>query len=138
MRAVTRSADPADLNFILNSFLRSLRGYPSLRHVPNEVYYPEQKRVLEQYFKTSQIRVMCNSEIPDQIFGYIIGVPDQDTHFVYIKYPYRRFGFAKRLLEELHPSLYTKAIRASYTCRNWDDVSAKFKHLYNPYRESFI
>jgi hypothetical protein len=129
----TRPADPSDINFILNSFLRSLRSYPALKHVPNELYYYEQTRVVEKLLKESITLILCNPEIPDQIYGYIIANPNEETHFVYVKYTYRKFGFARKLLEAAHPLLYKKTLRASYTCRNWPEVSAKFRHIHSPY-----
>ena len=133
MQAVTRLADSNDINFILNSFLRSMRPYPAFQFVPNEIYYTEQKKVLEGYMRANRPLILCSSEFPDQIFGYIIGVPNDTTHFVYIKYTYRQFGFAKRLMEEFHPDLYNKTIACTYTCRNWQAVSTKFKLIHNPF-----
>jgi hypothetical protein len=134
MQPVTRPADPSDLNFILNSFLKSMRSYPAYQHVPNEVYYSEQKKVLEQLIMSARPKILCNSEEPDQIFGYIIAQPDVETHFIYVKYPFRHMNFAQRLLEETHPNLYTKQIKASYVCRNWEKVAKKFNHIHNPFR----
>lgn len=133
MTAITRPADPADVNFILNSFLKSLRGYPAFEYVPNEIYYPAQKRILESHLRASQPIVLCNSEFPDQIFGYVLGVPNECTHFVYVKYPYRQFGFAKQLLEAMHPQLYTKTLKATYICRNWPALTNKFNHIHCPF-----
>jgi len=134
MRAVTRLADPSDLNFILNSFLKSLRAYPAFEHIPNDIYYVEQKIVLEEYISANRPIILCNSEDPDQIFGYIIGSTNKCTNFVYIKYPYRRFGFGTRLMLTLHPDILGKPIKASYTCRNWGVLSEKFNHVYSPFR----
>lgn len=134
MQAITRLADPSDLNFILNSFLKSLRAYPAFEHIPNDIYYVEQKIVLESYIMASRPIILCNSEDPDQIFGYIIGVPNVCTNFVYVKYPYRKFGFAKRLLLTLHTDELKSPLKASYTCRNWGLLSKKFNHVYSPYR----
>lgn len=136
MIPIIRQIEGADLNFVLNSFLRSLRGHPNLRHIPNEVYYPEQKLTLDRYIRSCHTLVMCNPEVPDQIFGYVIGTPNIETVFVYVKYPYRKFGFAKRLLETLHPALYTTTIKAAYTCRGWAEASAQFRHIYHPYTGS--
>jgi GNAT superfamily N-acetyltransferase len=101
--------------------------------VPNELYYYEQTRVVEKLLKESITLILCNPEIPDQIYGYIIANPNEETHFVYVKYTYRKFGFARKLLEAAHPLLYKKTLRASYTCRNWPEVSAKFRHIHSPY-----
>ena len=131
-----RHVDEADLNFIFNSFLRSLRGYPEFAQVSNEDYYSGQKLELEQYLRSHTTLVLCNPEDPGHIFGYIIALPDEATIFVYVKYTYRKFGFAKLLLEAAHPSLYNKTIKAAYTCRNWAAVSTKFRHLFNPYIRS--
>lgn len=127
-----RQADPADLNFIMNSFLKSLRGYPGLKDVPNEIYYYEQSKRLESLLRSSQTLVMCNPEMPDQIYWYVIAVPNKETHFVYVKFTYRKFGLARKLLEAVHPLLYKKTIMATHTCRNWPEVSAKFRHIHNP------
>jgi len=133
MKPVIRPIEASDINFIFNSFLRSLRGHPEFAHVSNEDYYPGQKAQLEKHLKTAQTLVLCNSEDPGHLFGYIIAKPDEETVFVYIKYTYRKFGFAKLLLEAIHPSLYAKTIAAAYTCRNWRAVSVKFRHVFNPY-----
>ncbi len=128
-----RPADASDVNFIMNSFLKSLRGYPGLRNVPNEIYYYEQTKALEALLRSSETLILCNPEVPDQIYGYIIAKPNKETHFVYVKYTYRKFGLARKLLEAAHPLLYKKTLKATYTCRNWPEVSAKFRHIHNPY-----
>ncbi len=134
MKAVIRKADKSDLNFILNSFLRSQRSNKRFENVVNELYFPEQSRILQELLMGSKTYILCNSEHPDHLFGYIIGVPDKLTHFVYIKYPYRKTGFGRKLMEYMHPSLYQKTLQASYSCVGWSDLSAKFRHLYNPFQ----
>ena len=131
-----RHAEPADLNFIMNSFLRSLRGSPGLKSIPNEIYYYEQSRRLENLLRSSTTLVACNPELPDQIYGYVIGTPNKETHFIYIKFTYRKLGLARKLLEAFHPQLYKKTLVATHTCRNWSEVSAKFRHIHNPFVEA--
>jgi GNAT superfamily N-acetyltransferase len=133
-----RPAEPTDLNFIINSFLRSLRGYPGLKSMPNELYYYEQTKKLDGLIRASKVLVSCNPEIPDQIYGYVIGVPNKETHFVYVKFTYRKFGLARKLMEALHPQLYNKTLVATHTCRNWEEVSAKFRHIHNPFVEAAV
>ena len=138
MRAIIREIDPGDINFVLNSFMRSLRNYPAYKNVPNEVYYPHQKKVLGHLLKNKTVLVLCNSELPDQIFGYIIGSKNIETNYVYIKYPYRKFGFATKLMHALHPDLGNRTLIASYTCRDWPTISQKYRHVYNPFMEDMV
>jgi hypothetical protein len=134
MQAIVRKADRADLNFILNSFLRSQRSNKRFENIVNELYFPEQTKVLQQLLRSSKTLVLCNSEHPDHLFGYVIGMPDKVTHFIYMKFPYRKMGYGRKLIEAMHPQLYKKTIEASYSCPGWPELSAKFRHLYNPYQ----
>jgi GNAT superfamily N-acetyltransferase len=133
MRAIVRKADPADMNFILNSFLRSQRSNKRFENVINEIYFPEQTRVMHSMLRGSKVLVICNSEHPDHLFGYVVGSPDKTTHFIYVKHPYRKMGLGRKLMEHLHPSLYKKTLQASYSCPGWPELSSKFRHLFNPY-----
>jgi len=134
MTPITRPVEPSDLNFILNSFLKSMRAYPEFQHIPNQVYYPALKNELINALSENSSIVLCNSEDPDQIFGYVIFTPDVSTYFIYVKYPYRQLGMARRLLMRAHPNLIQHPISATFTMKNWDIVSRKFNLVHNPYR----
>lgn len=131
MIPMIRSADPADLNFIINSHLRSMRTHPAFKRIPNEKYFTKQKEVLRDHLIAQKTLVLCNPEDRGHIFGYVIGVPDERTFFIYIKHTYRKFGLAKRLLEALHPNLMAVTIKAAYKSKNWAAVSVKFRHIHS-------
>lgn len=103
--------------------------------MPKELYFKEQRAVIDKILKKSYITVACNSEDEHQIFGYIVHRQLGDEigiiSWIYVRPVYRGFGIAKKLLEsagEMH--VITHALPKS----RW--FLRKFNLVFNPYMEN--
>lgn len=131
-----RPALTGDIPFILNSWmlshldwLRSGGGTPSLS---NAHYFEWQKPRVERLIATSVTLVAHNPEDEDQIYGYAVyrtKVP-MLMHYVFVKYPFRKLGVARRLFHHANP----KAIMSlcSHTGRLFEEVRERYLLEYDP------
>lgn len=116
-----RTEMPSDINFILNSWLKSYRNSKKTKKMTNDEYYTKQSKLIFELLQSSQIRVACNPEDIKQIFGYIVYEVSGVVHFAYTKQVYRKFGVLKALL--VQANLYNKPI----VCTHWLSKCKEFK-----------
>lgn len=130
-----RPATAQDINFIFNSWLKSYRNSDFAKKIPNDVYFSEHKEKITAILTNSTVLVACNPDTPSQIFGYLVMSQEPVTvlHYVYVKYPYRKLGIARRMVEDLNPQVGKKLTLCSHANYYWPEISAKFKLVYNPY-----
>lgn len=141
-----RRMTPDDHPFVFNSFLKSYRDSPSVRGIPNTLFYAKHHLLIEQIFADPRLiaYVACNPDDHDQIYGYIVAqsYPMDDTaalafHWVYCKQPFRNYGIARKLVEEViatvahiasNPIYYTHRVKSS------DRLIRSYPNMvYNPY-----
>lgn len=130
-----RLARPEDFNFVANSYLKSYRTAPETKAMVNDIYFPEYKTRLEHMARSGSILVACSQDDEDQIFGYcIVGNIGNYSllHYVYIKFPFRRVGLAKALLAVAIPDLGAYPTVVTHQPKSWQQVSAKYKLIYDP------
>ena len=89
----------ADTNFVLNSWLKSYKDSAPLENIPQGIYYTEYKKTVQKRLEEGRTVMCVNPEDLDQIFGYVCFESPQVLHYIYIKYPYRKLGFAKQLYD---------------------------------------
>ena len=97
MKFITRPLEPGDLNFVLNSWLLSAR-----RFSPDggDAYFRRMEPRLKQILAEEECLVVCNSDLPAQVFGWIsFDSRFRLVHFVYVKRRFRDMGLAKQLLQ---------------------------------------
>jgi len=134
-----------DKNFILSSFLKSYKNAPEIKYISDAVYYSSFKQqfidLLEYEAILGNVLIITNAADPTQIYGYIIFnqteqndpnniLPLITIHYIYIKYPFRKFRIATEVLQNLGvdkntPTLYTYA-------RNFNNIPEAW--TYDPYR----
>ena len=98
-----REYERGDVPFIFNSWLKSYRGSPVVRSVPNTIYYAEHHEVISGILASANLElwVACDEGNPNTILGYVVGESREDCtliHWVYAKQPVRMQGLAKTLL----------------------------------------
>ena len=99
-----RGFDPADTNFIFNTWLLSFRK--RVHTLPDCIYFPRQQALIAHLCQRSQAAVACSRQDPSFILGYVIAEPLEATmahaavtvHFAFTKYSYRKLGIARCLL----------------------------------------
>lgn len=100
-----------------------------------DVYYPHQRKRIETALQVADVYVLANPEDPNHLFGYAVveHLREGDVlHFVYIKYPYRKMGLAKKLIG--HAVREQAATIVTHTTdSNFERLSHKYKLVYDPY-----
>ena len=95
---ITRPPTPEDINFILNSWLKSNRY--RIKNIDNNTYYTLYKNHIIKLLQSSEVLIAVNQEDPTQILGYLV-VEDNTCNYVYVKYCYRKLGIVKLLRQQL-------------------------------------
>tara|TARA_R110002126_G_scaffold287977_1_gene441119 strand:- start:310 stop:711 length:402 start_codon:yes stop_codon:yes gene_type:complete len=125
---IFRPASADDMNFILNSWLKSYKDSVICENIPANIYYEEHKKTVETHIANSSIIMAVNPEDPDQIFGYCVYEAPMTLHYMYVKYPFRKFGIGKDLyLEAGSPTI------VSHLPRDYKTLKKKYGLIYTPY-----
>lgn len=131
-----RRATKRDIPFITNSWLRSLRNAPQVQGIPNNTYYYQHHKLLEQLIPRSVVLVICNENDEDQILGWCCAeVVDTAlvVHYVYIKHPFRKLGLATRLVKLLEESEQPPAIMHTHMTEIGRRIVKEKDWVFNPY-----
>jgi GNAT superfamily N-acetyltransferase len=116
-----RPVQPADVRFVVDSWLRSYRMSPWAGVIPNHRWFDVMhESVSELLARGAKLLVACNKDAPDQILGWVCHEKVRGgtcIHFVYTKEIVRRRGVASELLRhvtsENDERFYTFRTRAS-------------------------
>jgi len=101
VKPVIRDALPSDMAFIYSTWLRDLRkadGGP----LPDDCWFGAHRELINRVLTDTKVvcLVVCPSDAPNEILGYVVGEPDEVLWWVYLKPRYRtKFGLCKLLLE---------------------------------------
>jgi hypothetical protein len=132
---VIRPPDLTDKSFIFNSWLKSYRGSAFAKNQCNEVYYNNYKKIVERALVRSMVAVACNPDDYTQVYGYIVYevLPADNTvvHYIYVKFPYRRFKIAESLANL--SKLGTKPFIATHYTNACEWIFKKYSIIYDPY-----
>ena len=99
----------------------------------NDMFYDNYKHICTRILERANMQMLVNPENPNQIYGYcctedVGGVTI--IHYLYMKYPYRKMGLAKKLLLACVPE---GPRVCTHIGRNWRTLREKFDLVYNPY-----
>jgi len=108
-RPVLRERRESDDAMIIDSWLRSGLQYPiftaecgrppiRLRPPPG-LLLSQNRTFLQKILPLTSVAVLCDPEDSDHIIGWICYEEDC-LHFIFVKYNFRRLGFANELMEE--------------------------------------
>ena len=146
---VYRQASVQDLNFILNSWLKSYRYTPAAEQIPSELYFEHQKNIINKLLETSKVIMITNPDDTSHVYGYIVYLNDV-LHYIYIKYTYRNFGLTEKILSKAFPHFKSNPIYLTHLDKIFDRKSKttdnktykssfflkkkdEYKFVYNPY-----
>jgi hypothetical protein len=136
-----------DVQFIVCSWLKSNRNSDLTNYVNNEDYYKNHPKIIEDLINRSLITMAVDPEDDNHIYGYVVHENTGSKfiiHYIYVKYTYRNFGIAKKMLTAINPnfgssetylssidrvSISTKGKRSSCFIKKRD----KYKLMYSPY-----
>jgi GNAT superfamily N-acetyltransferase len=130
----------ADESFIYHSWLKSYRDSPTVRSIPNTIYFARHHDIIERLFNdpATVVNIACNPEDENQIYGYIVGgkwtgvdASGPVIHWIYVKHPFRGAGIGGTL-EKL---LVADAANVVFTHRvkQMDRLLKDKAYTYNPY-----
>jgi hypothetical protein len=134
-----RSAELDDIPFVFNSWLKSYRDAPSVRAVPNTLYYTAHHSVIEKIFASPGLvlLVACDTTEPKQIFGYAVGerLPSGFViHWIYCKFPFRKFAIGGALEQALlATNIDNKEIYYTHCPKGSESLLRNRKYVFNPY-----
>ncbi len=144
----TREAKAEDLNFILSTWLKSYKDSDFGRAIPKEIFYSFHQKLVRTILghENNIVTILCAPEAPEQIVGYIChNIKAPIVYFTYIKYPFRRLGLGKLLLNSLRdwyvkeldlPAEHADAkllIQCTHKFKVWGEFARKYSLVYNPY-----
>lgn len=133
-----RKATRRDIPLITSSWLKSFRDGLFSRGIPNNIYYYNHHKILEELIPRSTVLVSCNGEDSDQILGWCCyEVVDTAVvlHYLYVKHPFRGFRVAESLVGSILSKEQPPAVMYTHSTRAASKI-IKTKNLdwiYNPY-----
>lgn len=135
MEPIIRPARQTDLAFVTSSYLKTMRARTPYNCMTSDVYYPHQRKRIENALQVGDCYVLANPEDPDHIFGYAVveHLSSGDiVHFIYIKFPFRKMGLARKLFSQVVRDQGTTLVSHT-TDTNFDRLAHKYKLIYDPY-----
>lgn len=117
MNIIYRAPTQGDLNFILDSWLKSYRQSDFASFVPNKLYFEYHKLIVQDILKRSQILMISDPEDSNHVYGYVVFEQFNGyniLHYLYIKYTYRNLGFAKAALQVAFPDFLQTEIHLTH------------------------
>lgn len=132
MELVLRELLPDEQGFLYSTWLKSYKSSKDVGPLPNNLYWPVLSQTIKQILETpgTKVVVACNSEDPNQLFGYICsswGAPEAVVHYLYVKPTFRKNGIGKALLEHV-----VKGTTYRYTFRTRDARYLGSRGTYDP------
>ena len=100
-----RAAEESDLNFVIHSWLRSLRSYEPFYHsMVSGTYYKEHRKLINKALDRGHCLVVTPRNQPQILASYIVWENQaQDTivHYIYTKNEYRKMGIGSLLMDTI-------------------------------------
>lgn len=130
-----RDAQPEDVSFIFNSWLKSYRSGLLARSVDNTIYYSEHHKLIERILKTSTVKIACNPEDIATIYGYLCFERIDGIfigHFGYTKGPFRNLGVFSQLLKCTEHNFQNAGLFTHYTDKS-RHLATRYNLVYHPY-----
>jgi ribosomal protein S18 acetylase RimI-like enzyme len=130
-----RPANKDDIGFIFNSWLKSYKSSKFTEQIPNEIYYAEHHKIIENLLQQYNVIIAANQEDPNQLYGFICaGLTDGifTLHYLYVKHTFRRMGIANSLLNAFEHNSDYAAIYTHKT-RSATSLAEKYNFIYHPY-----
>lgn len=124
---VVRPADPGDLSFVMDTWLRSF--YPTLqRQERKSDFYGFQRLLVTKLLQDSVVLVLHPATDRHLIIGWIAFTADLDLHFLYVRQRYRGLGFARRLFSHVAADGKGQTVYATHLTPDGAAWKAKFSN----------
>ena len=129
MSPEVRLADEADLAFIYQSWLKSLRVDSHYKHLTTKAtFFTNYRLILDEILSESMILVACLPEDHNVILAYLCYSGDT-LHYAFCKEAFRNLGITRMLYKE---AFKNKPVITHYTYSS-DPIIQKHNLEYNPF-----
>lgn len=141
-----RAAVESDLPLIVHSWVQEMRHASTARGIPDQVYFPEQRRLVLGLLQRAAVVVAHNPDDEHHVYGVACvegGGPTPVLHWLYVKSVYRQVGLGGALLDHALGPVAERAAAAVtqltklFTHRaehgGRPDLLARWKLVPNPY-----
>ncbi len=121
---------------MISSYLKTLRMRTPNRFIPDDVYYPKFREKIERILKIADGYTLCNPEDQDQVFGYALiehYKAADVVHFCYVKFPFRKMGMARSLLQSVIRPGQQGTLVTHTTDDNFERLAHKYLLIYDPF-----
>lgn len=130
-----RDMTKEDESFIFDSWIKSYINSDESKHVPKNVYYPMQHKVVEDTINSTNVKIAHHFEDINHVLGYIVYENEEPNtcivHWLFVKKPFRKNGIGNKLWQ----SITEDAVKVFHTHSSFthNKIKDKFKSEYNPY-----
>jgi hypothetical protein len=104
---VKRAGEPADVPFLINSWIKSYwDGGVTLRYVDRVSYFASHHRIIEAVLSRPEtaVTVIHPEGEPRVIVAYLVQGPGV-VHYVYVKNAFRHLGLARTLIGDVNKDI---------------------------------
>lgn len=123
-----------DYDYVIGFWLQEFRNTPIVTLMSNNDYFPWQKARINHCIANTLILIAHIEDQPDDIVGFIcaskVSEDELLVHWISVKSAFRRFGVAKKLIEQYQPFnkiLFTHYFKLFYQLK--DKVNLSYKPL---------
>lgn len=132
-----RGLKESDKNFILNSWLKSLRAQNQFfAQIPAKIYFEVHAKSIQRIFHTAQALIAHPINEPDIVIGYLIYDPSPGRyvilHYGYVKNSFREMGLFRLLLDSARAGV-KDAVATHYTNLSLLGETIKFNPYFFPF-----
>lgn len=132
-----RERRESDNNFIFDSWIRSHFPAAANKHMAWSEYQPYQKHIVTRLLERADILILCPPDDLDHIHGYICFeqfIEFTALHWMFIKYPYRKFGLGRWLVQYLIKHSNGRELLMSHICASdfWKYLRETHGFVYDP------
>jgi GNAT superfamily N-acetyltransferase len=129
-----RNGCPGDVSFIFSTWLKSF-FYGGQTQPPERIYYSHHHALLESILQhpSTYLKVACDKQDPDLIFGWIVWSVPNIVQFIYVKPSWRKLGIGTALLAETGITPRS-AIQFTHYTKSGHAWGNSMGASFNPYR----
>jgi len=123
-----------DFSFILSTWSTELHKVTPVNFIPNIVFFPEQKKIIQNLVNPETTLIAHLDEEPDNIVAYLVFEPFDDSniiiHWGHTKSIYRRQGVMRAIINSF--DIKDKNLICSHYFSLFKKLKDSYHLIYNP------
>ena len=134
MNIKIRGFKPEDINFILDSWLKSYFKNQTGYKEDGKVFFSSHQKQIEKLFNDGRlvVQVACLPDDDDIILGFAVFGTDYSLHYISVKQSFQRLGIARMILRSFYKD--RSEITVSHWTKDIQHIKRIYKVNYNRYR----